>query len=227
MEGRGGGIGSGWAGRLTVGLHPRPLSPRRRAREHLRGREARRRAAAAGRRGDAALRAQRLQAGGAQAGAGERRVSAGSGAGRGASTGSETASLPLQASEELLREHYAELRERPFYGRLVKYMGSGPVVAMVSGWDGSGPSWPRCHVSGVAEARADLPLPRCGRGWTSFGPPGHSSGPRTLRTHRRAPSGGTSALRSASKRPRPIRERGRTPSPGAARSHQTLPGTGM
>lgn len=40
--------------------------------------------------------------------------------------------LPPQASEELLREHYAELRERPFYGRLVKYMGSGPVVAMVS-----------------------------------------------------------------------------------------------
>lgn len=39
---------------------------------------------------------------------------------------------PPQASEELLREHYAELRERPFYGRLVKYMGSGPVVAMVS-----------------------------------------------------------------------------------------------
>ncbi|XP_036081941.1 nucleoside diphosphate kinase 3 isoform X2 [Rousettus aegyptiacus] len=40
----------------------------------------------------------------------------------------------LQASEELLREHYADLRERPFYGRLVKYMGSGPVVAMV--WQG-------------------------------------------------------------------------------------------
>lgn len=43
-----------------------------------------------------------------------------------------TGPLPPQASEELLREHYAELRERPFYGRLVKYMGSGPVVAMVS-----------------------------------------------------------------------------------------------
>lgn len=42
------------------------------------------------------------------------------------------APLPPQASEELLREHYAELRGRPFYGRLVKYMGSGPVVAMVS-----------------------------------------------------------------------------------------------
>lgn len=40
----------------------------------------------------------------------------------------------VQASEELLREHYAELRERPFYGRLVKYMSSGPVVAMV--WQG-------------------------------------------------------------------------------------------
>ncbi|XP_035939232.2 nucleoside diphosphate kinase 3 isoform X3 [Halichoerus grypus] len=36
----------------------------------------------------------------------------------------------VQASDELLREHYAELRERPFYGRLVDYMGSGPVVAM-------------------------------------------------------------------------------------------------
>uniref|UniRef100_A0A8C8UN40 Nucleoside diphosphate kinase n=1 Tax=Peromyscus maniculatus bairdii TaxID=230844 RepID=A0A8C8UN40_PERMB len=38
------------------------------------------------------------------------------------------------ASEELLREHYAELSERPFYSRLVKYMSSGPVVAMV--WQG-------------------------------------------------------------------------------------------
>ncbi|XP_034877816.1 nucleoside diphosphate kinase 3 isoform X3 [Mirounga leonina] len=40
----------------------------------------------------------------------------------------------VQASDELLREHYAELREGPFYGRLVDYMGSGPVVAMV--WQG-------------------------------------------------------------------------------------------
>lgn len=38
----------------------------------------------------------------------------------------------VQASEELLREHYVELREKPFYSRLVKYMSSGPVVAMVS-----------------------------------------------------------------------------------------------
>ncbi|XP_006873921.1 PREDICTED: nucleoside diphosphate kinase 3 [Chrysochloris asiatica] len=40
----------------------------------------------------------------------------------------------VQASEELLREHYAELRARPFYERLVRYMASGPVVAMV--WQG-------------------------------------------------------------------------------------------
>ncbi|XP_029857710.1 nucleoside diphosphate kinase 3 isoform X2 [Aquila chrysaetos chrysaetos] len=40
----------------------------------------------------------------------------------------------LQASEELLKEHYIALRDRPFYSRLVKYMSSGPVVAMV--WQG-------------------------------------------------------------------------------------------
>ncbi|NP_001269159.2 nucleoside diphosphate kinase 3 precursor [Gallus gallus] len=40
----------------------------------------------------------------------------------------------LQASEELLKEHYIALQDRPFYGRLVKYMSSGPVVAMV--WQG-------------------------------------------------------------------------------------------
>ncbi|XP_030315557.1 nucleoside diphosphate kinase 3 isoform X2 [Calypte anna] len=40
----------------------------------------------------------------------------------------------LQASEELLREHYIALRDRPFYSRLVQYMSSGPVVAMV--WQG-------------------------------------------------------------------------------------------
>uniref|UniRef100_A0A803XUB5 Nucleoside diphosphate kinase n=1 Tax=Meleagris gallopavo TaxID=9103 RepID=A0A803XUB5_MELGA len=40
----------------------------------------------------------------------------------------------VQASEELLKEHYIDLRDRPFYGRLVKYMSSGPVVAMV--WQG-------------------------------------------------------------------------------------------
>ncbi|XP_075686488.1 nucleoside diphosphate kinase 3 [Rhinoderma darwinii] len=40
----------------------------------------------------------------------------------------------MLASETLLKEHYIALRDRPFYDRLVKYMGSGPVVAMV--WQG-------------------------------------------------------------------------------------------
>uniref|UniRef100_A0A8C3Y7W4 Nucleoside diphosphate kinase n=1 Tax=Catharus ustulatus TaxID=91951 RepID=A0A8C3Y7W4_CATUS len=40
----------------------------------------------------------------------------------------------LQASEELLKEHYISLQDRPFYSRLVKYMSSGPIVAMV--WQG-------------------------------------------------------------------------------------------
>lgn len=36
-----------------------------------------------------------------------------------------------QASEDLLKQHYIDLKDRPFYAGLVKYMGSGPVVAMV------------------------------------------------------------------------------------------------
>ncbi|XP_026058924.1 nucleoside diphosphate kinase A-like isoform X1 [Carassius auratus] len=40
----------------------------------------------------------------------------------------------LQASEEQLRQHYRDLKEKPFYGGLVKYMSSGPIVAMV--WQG-------------------------------------------------------------------------------------------
>ncbi|CAM4632906.1 unnamed protein product [Lepidochelys olivacea] len=40
----------------------------------------------------------------------------------------------MQASEDLLKEHYIDLEDRPFYAGLVKYMHSGPVVAMV--WEG-------------------------------------------------------------------------------------------
>ncbi|KAM4698473.1 nucleoside diphosphate kinase A1 [Rhinophrynus dorsalis] len=40
----------------------------------------------------------------------------------------------MQASEELLKQHYIDLADRPFYPGLVKYMGSGPVVPMV--WEG-------------------------------------------------------------------------------------------
>ncbi|XP_035153744.1 nucleoside diphosphate kinase A isoform X1 [Callithrix jacchus] len=38
------------------------------------------------------------------------------------------------ASEDLLKEHYIDLKDRPFFAGLVKYMHSGPVVAMV--WEG-------------------------------------------------------------------------------------------
>ena len=37
----------------------------------------------------------------------------------------------IQASEDLLKEHYIDLKDRPFFASLEKYMQSGPVVAMV------------------------------------------------------------------------------------------------
>ncbi|XP_066546192.1 nucleoside diphosphate kinase 3 isoform X2 [Amia ocellicauda] len=40
----------------------------------------------------------------------------------------------VQASETLLMEHYRDLRDKPFYKGLVRYMSSGPVAAMV--WQG-------------------------------------------------------------------------------------------
>merc|ERR1712001_579659 len=40
----------------------------------------------------------------------------------------------MQASVEPLEKHYADLSKKPFFAGLVKYMASGPVVAMV--WEG-------------------------------------------------------------------------------------------
>merc|ERR1711973_661248 len=42
----------------------------------------------------------------------------------------------MQADEELLKQHYADLSSKPFFPGLIKYMGSGPVVPMV--WQGTG-----------------------------------------------------------------------------------------
>jgi nucleoside-diphosphate kinase len=42
----------------------------------------------------------------------------------------------MTASKEHLENHYADLSSKPFFPGLVKYMGSGPVVAMV--WEGEG-----------------------------------------------------------------------------------------
>jgi nucleoside-diphosphate kinase len=40
----------------------------------------------------------------------------------------------MTASEGLAQEHYAEHKERPFFGELVNFITSGPVFAMV--WEG-------------------------------------------------------------------------------------------
>lgn len=48
------------------------------------------------------------------------------------SWGQLSLSVLYQASEDLLKEHYTDLKDRPFFSGLVKYMHSGPVVAMVS-----------------------------------------------------------------------------------------------
>merc|ERR1712210_45811 len=40
----------------------------------------------------------------------------------------------VQASEDHLKKHYADLSSKPFFAGLVKYMASGPCLAMV--WEG-------------------------------------------------------------------------------------------
>lgn len=40
----------------------------------------------------------------------------------------------IYPSEELLREHYKDLAQKPFFPHLIEYMKSGPVVGMI--WEG-------------------------------------------------------------------------------------------
>nr|XP_049600375.1 nucleoside diphosphate kinase A 2 isoform X1 [Syngnathus scovelli] len=40
----------------------------------------------------------------------------------------------MQASEDHMKTHYADLKDTPFYAGLCKYMASGPILAMV--WEG-------------------------------------------------------------------------------------------
>eukprot|EP00243_Klebsormidium_subtile_P004534 TRINITY_DN18569_c0_g1_i1.p1 TRINITY_DN18569_c0_g1~~TRINITY_DN18569_c0_g1_i1.p1 ORF type:complete len:265 (+),score=41.19 TRINITY_DN18569_c0_g1_i1:66-797(+) len=42
----------------------------------------------------------------------------------------------FQTPEDLAKEHYKDLSSKPFYGKLVDYIISGPVVAMI--WEGDG-----------------------------------------------------------------------------------------
>ncbi|XP_078096593.1 nucleoside diphosphate kinase, mitochondrial [Mustelus asterias] len=40
----------------------------------------------------------------------------------------------VQPHQDVLSEHYRDLREKPFYSALIQYMSSGPIVVMV--WEG-------------------------------------------------------------------------------------------
>lgn len=51
----------------------------------------------------------------------------------------------MQMSNELASEHYGVHKERPFYGSLIEYITSGPIVAMV--WEGN---------NAIAAARATM-----------------------------------------------------------------------
>jgi nucleoside-diphosphate kinase len=42
----------------------------------------------------------------------------------------------LNADQDLLKKHYADLTEKPFFNDLVEFMSSSPVVAMC--WEGDG-----------------------------------------------------------------------------------------
>merc|ERR1712168_1078777 len=56
----------------------------------------------------------------------------------------------LQASEDLLKQHYADLADKPFYPGLCKYMSSGPVLAMC--WEGPDQQTPSPPPSGATSA---------------------------------------------------------------------------
>ncbi|MGE5456380.1 MAG: nucleoside-diphosphate kinase [Ignavibacteriales bacterium] len=47
-----------------------------------------------------------------------------------------TAMKMFELTEELLKEHYAHLADKPFFGEIVKYMTSGQVIGMVVEGDG-------------------------------------------------------------------------------------------
>ncbi len=42
----------------------------------------------------------------------------------------------MKLNEEILREHYAHLAEKPFFGEIVAFMTSGPILGMIVEGDG-------------------------------------------------------------------------------------------
>ena len=47
----------------------------------------------------------------------------------------------VHASQQLAAQHYAVHKERPLYPSLVKFITSGPTVAVVLGWTKRDPAW--------------------------------------------------------------------------------------
>ena len=61
----------------------------------------------------------------------------------------------ILASSDTLEEHYSELKERPFFGALMAYVSSGPVVCMC--WAGkNAPSTARTLIGATDPLSADL-----------------------------------------------------------------------
>ncbi|XP_072040032.1 nucleoside diphosphate kinase A1-like [Amphiura filiformis] len=60
-----------------------------------------------------------------------------------------------QATEDLLKEHYAELADKPFYPGLCAFMSSGPVLAMV--WEGLGVVKTARQMMGETDPAKSLP----------------------------------------------------------------------
>ena len=60
----------------------------------------------------------------------------------------------MKASEGLLKRHYADLSKKGFFGELIRYMGSGPVVPMI--WEG------------LNVVKGRMSLTTDSRGWRSF-----------------------------------------------------------
>ncbi|RFB16974.1 nucleoside-diphosphate kinase [Bacillus sp. HNG] len=61
----------------------------------------------------------------------------------------------MAVSEELASEHYAEHKERPFFGELVEFITSGPVFAMV--WQGENVIATARHMMGATNPKDAAP----------------------------------------------------------------------
>ena len=66
-----------------------------------------------------------------------------------------TALKLFQASEELLKQHYADLVSKPFFPGLLAYMTSGPVTCMI--WEGDNVVKMGRQMLGATNPQASMP----------------------------------------------------------------------